>query len=308
MEKVQNSLLITPDKGQKKHKNIYNSPLYLTSGYKEINSIGLYLQKVNETPSLSFKEEKKLFQRLGEGDLKAKETLIKANLQLVVSIAKLYTNSNWSILDLIQEGNIGLMRAIDRFDYTKGEYKLRTYASWWIHQSIGRALEKKSRMIRNPVYIEESIAKLDRTYWELCKQLHRKPTLKEIGDEMLISSCQIRFLLQLNQNVFSLDIPAQKGTRVLKDVIKNPKTSSQVESLLIISLREKLIEILMVLTKTQRKVLLMRIGIGGYCECTTEEIAKLCHISINIVRQLENQAIRKLRHPNQRHKVKDFLQ
>src|SRR5699024_10626978 len=308
MEKVQNSLLITPDKGQKKHKNIYNSPLYLTSGYKEINSIGLYLQKVNETPSLSFKEEKKLFQRLGEGDLKAKETLIKANLQLVVSIAKLYTNSNWSILDLIQEGNIGLMRAIDRFDYTKGEYKLRTYASWWIHQSIGRALEKKSKMIRIPVYIEESIAKLNRTYWELCKQLHRKPTLKEVGQEMSISWRQVHFLLQLNQDTLSLEAPAQEGLRVLKEVIKNPKTSSPVESLLFKSLQEKFEEMFKVLTKTQRKILLLRFGIGQYFECTTEEIAHLCHINIDKVRQLEKQAIRKLRHPNQRHKVKDFLQ
>src|SRR5699024_1385523 len=308
MEKIQNSLLITPGKGQKKHKKIYNSPLYLTSGYKEINSIGLYLQKVNETSSLSFKEEKKLFQRLEEGDLKAKETLIKANLQLVISIARLYTNSNWPMLDLIQEGNIGLMRAIDRFDYTKGKYKLSTYAGWWIHQSIGRALEDKSRMIRKPVYIEESIDKLDRAYWNLCKQLHREPTLKEIGQEMSISLRQVQFLLQLNQDTLSLDAPAQKESRILNEVIKNPKTTSLVKSLLFKSLQEKFYYIFKVLTNRQRNILLMRFGIGGYCECETEEIANLCHISINQVRQLENQAIRKLRHPNQRHKVKDFLQ
>lgn len=308
MEKVQNSLLIAPDKVQKEHKNIFNSPLYPSLAYKEINSIELYLQKAGETSSLSFIEEKKLFQRLKKGDLKAKETLIKANLQLVISIAKLYTNSSWPILDLIQEGNIGLMRAIDRFDYTKGKYKLSTYARWWIHQSIGRALEEKSRMIRKPSYIEESIKKLDRTYWKLCKQLHRKPTLKEVGDEMSLSLRQVHFLLQLDQDIFSLDHPVPKGYRVLKEVIKNPKTSSPVESLLLKSLQEKFDEIFRVLTKTQRKVLLLRFGIGKYYECTTEEVANLCHISINRVQQLEHQAIRKLRHPNQRYKIKDFLQ
>src|SRR5699024_9602220 len=168
-------------------------PLYSPSADKEIDSIVLYLQKIEKISSLSSIEEKRLFQEMEKGDFKAKEKLIKANLQLVVSIAKRYTNSDWPMLDLIQEGNIGLMRAIDKFDYTKGEYKLSTYAGWWIHQSIGRALEDKSRMIRKPVYIEESIDKLDRTYWNLCKQLHRKPTLKEIGQEMSISLRQVQF-------------------------------------------------------------------------------------------------------------------
>ncbi len=271
--------------------------------------VRMYLKEIGRIPLLTREEEIRLAQEVEAGDLKAKKGLTDANLRLVVSIAKKYIGRGMAFLDLIQEGNKGLIRAVEKFDWTKG-FKFSTYATWWIRQAITRAIADQARTIRIPVHMVETINKLMRTARRLMQDLGREPTPEEIGKEMEMDPDKVREILKISQNTTSLEAPVGNGEddSVLGDFIADERQVSPYEATSQQMLRENVDEVLSALSDREARVLRMRFGLSGSKMMTLEEVGKKFGVTRERIRQIEAKALRKLKHPSRRKKLQDFLE
>ena len=269
--------------------------------------VRMYLKEIGRINLLTSEEEFEYAKRANEGDEKAKSMLAESNLRLVVSIAKRYVGRGMLFLDLIQEGNIGLMKAVDKFDPSKG-YKFSTYATWWIRQAITRAIADQARTIRIPVHMVETINKLARVQRQLTQELNREPTDEEIAKKLGISLEKVREVYKISQDPVSLETPiGEEDDSHLGDFIKDERTMSPEEYTEIGMLKEELSGVLLTLTEREEKVLRLRFGLDdGQCR-TLEEVGQIFNVTRERIRQIEDKALRKLRHPSRRRKLKDFL-
>ena len=269
--------------------------------------VKMYLKEIGRVPLLSATEEIEIAKRMGEGDERAKQQLTEANLRLVVSIAKRYVGRGMLFLDLIQEGNTGLIRAVDKFDYTKGN-KFSTYATWWIRQAITRAIADQARTIRIPVHMVETINKLIRVSRQLLQQYGREPTPEEIAKEMGISESKVREIIKIAQEPVSLETPiGEEEDSHLGDFIPDDEAPAPEESAAITILKEQLTEVLDTLTPREEKVLRLRFGLDDGRARTLEEVGREFNVTRERIRQIEAKALRKLRHPSRSKKLRDFL-
>lgn len=269
--------------------------------------VRMYLKEIGKVPLLSAEEEIDLAQRMEQGDDFAKKKLAEANLRLVVSIAKRYVGRGMSFLDLIQEGNLGLIKAVEKFDYTKG-FKFSTYATWWIRQAITRAIADQARTIRIPVHMVETINKLIRVSRQLLQELGREPTPAEIGKEMGFSEEKVREIQKIAQDPVSLETPiGEEEDSHLGDFIPDDEAPAPAEAASFALLKEQLIEVLSTLTEREEKVLRLRFGLDDGRARTLEEVGKEFNVTRERIRQIEAKALRKLRHPSRSKKLKDYL-
>ncbi|MGC8776287.1 MAG: sigma-70 family RNA polymerase sigma factor, partial [Minisyncoccia bacterium] len=264
------------------------------------DAVQFYLREIGKTPLLTKEEEKELAKRSSLGDEEARQKLMKANLRLVVSIAKHYLNRspNLSILDLIQEGNIGLSKAVEKFDYRKG-FKFSTYATWWIRQSITRALADQSRTIRIPVHMVETMSKYSQVKRELTQQLGREPLAEEIANEMGIDASRVRQIERISQDVLSIETPiGDDEESVLADFIKDEKSAAPAQKTAISILRDILNDILVELTERERKIISMRFGLEDGVTHTLEEVGQALNVTRERIRQIEAKTLEKIKnHP-----------
>lgn len=296
------------DDGKKsKPKDILKKAQNISS-YSVEDPVKMYLKEIGKIPLLTAEEEVSLAKRMEEGDIKAKRRLAETNLRLVVSIAKRYVGRGMQFLDLIQEGNMGLMKAVDKFDYTRG-FKFSTYATWWIRQAITRAIADQSRTIRIPVHMVETINKLVRVQRQLLQELGRDPTNAEIAKEMGIDEQRVREVRKIAQEPVSLETPiGEEEDSHLGDFIEDETAVAPDEAANYTMLREKLDEILSTLTDRERKVLELRFGLTDGTPRTLEEVGKEFDVTRERIRQIEAKALRKLKHPSRSQKLKDFLE
>ena len=263
--------------------------------------VRMYLKEIGKVPLLSADEEIKLAQRMEEGDEAAKKKLAEANLRLVVSIAKRYVGRGMLFLDLIQEGNLGLIKAVEKFDYRKG-YKFSTYATWWIRQAITRAIADQARTIRIPVHMVETINKLIRVSRQLLQELGREPSPEEIAEEMDIPVERVREILKISQEPVSLETPiGEEEDSHLGDFIQDENVPVPADAAAFTLLKEQLDEVLGTLTEREQKVLRLRFGLDDSRARTLEEVGR------ERIRQIEAKALRKLSHPSRSRKLKDYL-
>ena len=269
--------------------------------------VKMYLKDIGEVPLLSADDEIDLARRIQEGDEEAKKKLSEANLRLVVSIAKRYVGRGMLFLDLIQEGNIGLMKAVEKFDYQKG-FKFSTYATWWIRQAITRAIADQARTIRIPVHMVETINKLTRVSRILLQTLGREPTPAEIAREMGVSEERVREIQKIAQDPVSLETPiGEEEDSHLGDFIEDDRAITQSDSVSTTMLKETLLSVLNSLTPREEKVLRLRYGVDDGRPRTLEEVGKEFNVTRERIRQIEAKALRKLRHPSRSKHLKDFL-
>lgn len=270
--------------------------------------VRMYLKEIGRIPLLTREEEIRLAQEVEAGSEKAKKDLINANLRLVVSIAKKYIGRGMTFLDLIQEGNKGLIRAVEKYDWTKG-FKFSTYATWWIRQAITRSIADQARTIRIPVHMVETINKLMRTSRRLMQELGREPTPEEIGEKMDLEPDRVREILKISQNTTSLETPVGDGEddSTLGDFIADEKQDSPYDVTSKQMLSENVEEVLKALSDREAKVLRMRFGLAGNRMMTLEEVGKEFGVTRERIRQIEAKALRKLKHPSKRKKLQDFL-
>ncbi len=270
--------------------------------------VRMYLKEIGKVPLLTADEEIELAKRMEEGDEEAKKRLCEANLRLVVSIAKRYVGRGMLLLDLIQEGNLGLIKAVDKFDYTKG-YKFSTYATWWIRQAITRSIADQARTIRIPVHMVETINKLIRVSRQLLQELGREPSPEEIAEEMGISVDKVREIQKVAQEPVSLETPiGEEEDSHLGDFIPDEDVPQPVEAAAFSLLKEQLNEVLDTLTDREQKVLKLRFGLDDGRARTLEEVGKEFDVTRERIRQIEAKALRKLRHPSRSKKLKDYLE
>ena len=270
--------------------------------------VKMYLKDIGRVPLLSAEEEVTLAKRMMENDEAAKKRLSEANLRLVVSIAKRYVGRGMLFLDLIQEGNLGLMKAVEKFDYQKG-FKFSTYATWWIRQSITRAIADQARTIRIPVHMVETINKLTRVQRLLLQELGREPTPEEIAEKMGVTEDRVHEILKIAQDPVSLETPiGEEEDSHLGDFIEDEKTMTPGDSVAFTMLKEQLLHVLDTLTPREEKVLRLRYGIDDGKPRTLEEVGKEFNVTRERIRQIEAKALRKLRHPSRSKKLKDFLE
>lgn len=271
--------------------------------------VRMYLKEIGRIPLLNREEEIRLAQKVEAGEAEAKKKLIDANLRLVVSIAKKYIGRGMTFLDLIQEGNKGLIRAVEKFDWTKG-FKFSTYATWWIRQAITRSIADQARTIRIPVHMVETINKLMRTSRRMMQELGREPTPEEIATEMEMDADKVREIQKISQNTTSLEAPVGSGDdeSVLGDFISDDKQLSPYDVTSQQMLRENIDEVLSALTDREAKVLRMRFGLAGNKMMTLEEVGRKFGVTRERIRQIEAKALRKLKHPSRRKKLQDFLE
>lgn len=270
--------------------------------------VRMYLKEIGTVALLTAEEERELAVRMEQGDEEAKKKLCESNLRLVVSIAKRYLNRGLSFLDLIQEGNLGLIKAVDKFDYTKG-YKFSTYATWWIRQAITRSIADQARTIRIPVHMVETINKLIRISRQLLQEYGREPTSEEIAEEMGISVEKVREIKKISQDPVSLETPiGEEEDSHLGDFIPDDDVPAPVEAAAYSMLKEQLMEVLDTLSDREKKVLKLRFGLEDGRPRTLEEVGKEFNVTRERIRQIEAKALRKLRHPSRSKKLKDYLE
>ena len=269
--------------------------------------VRMYLKEIGRIKLLTPEEEQEIAKKMAEGDEDARKRMSEANLRLVVSIAKRYVGRGMQLLDLIQEGNLGLMKAVEKFDYTKG-YKFSTYATWWIRQSITRAIADQARTIRIPVHMVETINRVLRTSHSMVQKLGREPTTKEIADELHIEESKVEEVLKIAQEPVSLETPiGEEEDSHLGDFIQDDEASQPSEEASYTLLREQLEEVLSTLTPREEQVLRMRFGLTDGKPHTLEEVGKEFNVTRERIRQIESKALRKLRHPSRSKKLRDFL-
>ncbi|MBE7079972.1 MAG: RNA polymerase sigma factor RpoD [Clostridiales bacterium] len=270
--------------------------------------VKMYLKDIGRVPLLSAEEEVELAKRMQENDIAARKRLSEANLRLVVSIAKRYVGRGMLFLDLIQEGNLGLMKAVEKFDYQKG-FKFSTYATWWIRQSITRAIADQARTIRIPVHMVETINKLTRVQRVLLQELGREPSPEEIAEKMGVTVERVREIQKIAQDPVSLETPiGEEEDSHLGDFIEDEKTITPSDSVAFSMLKEQLLGVLDTLTPREEKVLRLRYGIDDGKPRTLEEVGKEFNVTRERIRQIEAKALRKLRHPSRSKRLKDFLE
>ena len=284
-----------------------NLDLSIPDGISIEDPVRMYLKEIGKVPLLSAEEEIELAKRMENGDQEAKKRLAEANLRLVVSIAKRYVGRGMLFLDLIQEGNLGLIKAVEKFDYRKG-YKFSTYATWWIRQAITRAIADQARTIRIPVHMVETINKLIRVSRQLLQELGREPTPEEISEEMGMPVDRVREILKISQEPVSLETPiGEEEDSHLGDFIQDDNVPIPAEAASFTLLREQLVEVLGTLTEREQKVLRLRFGLDDGRARTLEEVGKEFNVTRERIRQIEAKALRKLRHPSRSRKLKDYL-
>ena len=269
--------------------------------------VRMYLKEIGKVPLLSAEKEMELAIRMTEGDEMAKQQLVEANLRLVVSIAKRSVGKGMSFLDLIQEGNLGLMKAVEKFDYRRG-YKLSTYATWWIRQSIARAIADQARTIRIPVHMVETIHKVARIQRQLVQELGREPTADEVAKQMKMSPEKVREIMKIALDPVSLETPiGEEEDSHLGDFIEDSDSPAPAEAVSYTLLREQLNEVLHTLTPREEQVLKLRFGLDDGRTRTLEEVGRVFNITRERIRQIEAKALRKLRHPSRSKRLKDYL-
>ena len=279
----------------------------LPDGVSTEDPVRMYLKEIGKVPLLSPDDEIELAKRMELGDEEAKKTLAEANLRLVVSIAKRYVGRGMQFLDLIQEGNLGLIKAVEKFDYTKG-YKFSTYATWWIRQAITRSIADQARTIRIPVHMVENINRLVRTSRQLLQELGREPTPEEIAARMDMPVERVREIMKISQDPVSLETPiGEEEDSHLGDFIQDDHVQVPVDAATFTLLHEQLMEVLDTLTEREQKVLRLRFGLDDGRPRTLEEVGRDFNVTRERIRQIEAKALRKLRHPSRSKKLKDYL-
>ncbi len=287
--------------------DVENLDLSIPDGISLEDPVRMYLKEIGKVPLLSADEEIELAKRMELGDEDAKKRLAEANLRLVVSIAKRYVGRGMLFLDLIQEGNLGLIKAVEKFDYRKG-YKFSTYATWWIRQAITRAIADQARTIRIPVHMVETINKLIRVSRQLLQELGREPTPEEIAEEMNMPTDRVREILKISQEPVSMETPiGEEEDSHLGDFIEDDKVPVPADAAAFTLLKESLVEVLGTLTEREQKVLRLRFGLDDGRARTLEEVGREFNVTRERIRQIEAKALRKLRHPSRSRKLKDYL-
>ena len=282
--------------------------LSVPDGISIEDPVRMYLKEIGKVPLLSAEEEIELAKRMELGDMVAKQRLAEANLRLVVSIAKRYVGRGMLFLDLIQEGNLGLIKAVEKFDYRKG-YKFSTYATWWIRQAITRAIADQARTMRIPVHMVETINKLIRVSRQLLQELGREPSPEEIAEEMKMPVEKVREILKISQEPVSLETPiGEEEDSHLGDFIQDDNVPVPADAAAFTLLKEQLGEVLDTLTEREKKVLTLRFGLDDGRARTLEEVGKEFNVTRERIRQIEAKALRKLRHPSRSRKLKDYLE
>ena len=282
--------------------------LSVPDGISIEDPVRMYLKEIGKVPLLTADEEVDLASRMAEGDEDAKKRLAEANLRLVVSIAKRYVGRGMLFLDLIQEGNLGLIKAVEKFDYRKG-FKFSTYATWWIRQAITRAIADQARTIRIPVHMVETINKLIRVSRQLLQELGREPTPEEIAEELDMPVERVREILKISQEPVSLETPiGEEEDSHLGDFIQDDNVPVPADAAAFTLLKEQLGEVLGTLTEREQKVLTLRFGLEDGRARTLEEVGKEFNVTRERIRQIEAKALRKLRHPSRSRKLKDYLE
>ncbi len=287
--------------------DVENIDLSVPDGISIEDPVRMYLKEIGKVPLLSAEEEIELAKKMEMGDEDSKKRLAEANLRLVVSIAKRYVGRGMLFLDLIQEGNLGLIKAVEKFDYRKG-YKFSTYATWWIRQAITRAIADQARTIRIPVHMVETINKLIRVSRQLLQELGREPTPEEIAEEMNMPVDRVREILKISQEPVSLETPiGEEEDSHLGDFIQDDNVPVPADAAAFTLLKEQLVEVLGTLTEREQKVLRLRFGLDDGRARTLEEVGKEFNVTRERIRQIEAKALRKLRHPSRSRKLKDYL-
>ncbi|MBQ9815320.1 MAG: RNA polymerase sigma factor RpoD [Lachnospiraceae bacterium] len=283
-------------------------PVELLEGIGTDDPVRMYLKEIGTVPLLTPEEEMDLAIRKSQGDEAAKNKLIEANLRLVVNIAKKYTNRGLGFLDLIQEGNLGLMKGVEKFDYEKG-FKLSTYATWWIRQSVTRALADQARIIRVPVHMVETINRLTKVQRNLTLKLGYEPSTKELADEMGMSEAKVLEIMQISKEPTSLEAPkGEDGDGVVADTVKDENTLTPEQSVENIMLREQIKILLKDLKERERQVIILRFGLEDGRPRTLEEVGQEFNVTRERIRQIESKALRKLKNPVRGRMIKDFLE
>ena len=288
-------------------EELENIEFSVPDGVSIEDPVRMYLKEIGKVPLLSADEEVELAKKMEEGDADSKKRLAEANLRLVVSIAKRYVGRGMLFLDLIQEGNLGLIKAVEKFDYRKG-YKFSTYATWWIRQAITRAIADQARTIRIPVHMVETINKLIRVQRQLLQELGREPYPEEIAKEMQLPVDRVREIQKISQEPVSLETPiGEEEDSHLGDFIQDDNVPVPAEAAAFTLLKEQLTEVLDTLTEREQKVLRLRFGLDDGRARTLEEVGKEFNVTRERIRQIEAKALRKLRHPSRSRKLKDYL-
>ena len=291
-----------------KPEELTDEELLGSNSAKVNDPVRMYLKEIGVVPLLSNEEEKELAIAVENGDLEAKQRLAEANLRLVVSIAKRYVGRGMQFLDLIQEGNMGLMKAVDKFDYSKG-FKFSTYATWWIRQAITRAIADQARTIRIPVHMVETINKLVREQRNLLQELGQDPTPEQIAERMDMTPDKVREILKIAQEPVSLETPiGEEDDSHLGDFIEDEVIENPVDYTTRVVLREHLDEVLVTLTDREENVLRLRFGLDDGKMRTLEDVGKVFNVTRERIRQIEAKALRKLRHPSRSKQLKDFIE
>lgn len=312
MEDDEEGLLLTEDEemllDEEEEIDLASIDLSVPEGVGLQDPVRMYLKEIGKVPLLSNEEEIELARKIEQGDEAAKKRLAEANLRLVVSIAKRYVGRGMQFLDLIQEGNLGLIKAVDKFDYRKG-FKFSTYATWWIRQAITRSIADQARTIRIPVHMVETINKLIRVSRQLVQELGREPSPEEIAERMDMPVERVREIQKISQEPVSLESPVgEEDESHLGDFIQDEHMPVPAEEAAIVFLKEQLLSVMSTLTEREQRVLCLRFGLIDGKARTLEEVGKEFNVTRERIRQIEAKALRKLRHPSRSRKLKDYLE